>query len=181
MPDPAVCTDLVNPNYTINTFRLYLTPVGGPEIDMGNVQTGNFQVTHQTLEHRAGIDNSLDSVLRVGTDYYINATLDEITPDLLSVITNEDFVAVAEGCKIPLTGSNCAKIWGVRFNHAFPCSTKNLNIYFWAANVLGDFPVNFDAGAVAAVPLVIRALKCDIAHPAEPYGYMVMTQPCPRS
>lgn len=185
-PNPAECTEAVNENYTIGTFELFIRPAGGSEVDIGNIQTGGFQVTPNIVEHRRGIDNSLDAIFKIGTDYLINFTADEITIANLGVMLNETLVSTAAGCKAPLTGSRCVEEYGVRLEHVFAGECpgdvlKVLSIIFWRAVILSDFTLNFDATTNAAFDSVIRALTCESAHPAEPYGYVEITEPCPPS
>lgn len=185
-PDPGLCTESINENYTIGTFHLYARPAGGLEIDIGNIQTGSFQVTPNILEHRRGIDNSLDAIFRIGTDYIINFTGDEISIANLGLLLNEDLVATAAGCKAPFTGSRCVKEYGIRLTHDFagecPGDTlKTLTIIMWRAVILSDSTFNFDPGANTNFDSIIRALSCASVHPAEPYGYAEITEPCPAS
>ena len=118
-PDPANCTEALNRNYTIGTFQLFIRPEGGSEIDVGNIQSGGFEFTPTIVEHRRGIDNNLDANFKIGSDFFINFTGDEITSQILSVLLNEDLVQVAGNCQIPLTGSKCVRDYGVRLEHEF--------------------------------------------------------------
>jgi len=181
MPDPILCTETVNPNYTIGTFTLFLQPSGGVERSVGNIQTGSFQFTPQLFEHRRGIDNSLDDILNIGSDYIINATGDEITADNLGAFLNETPANAVDGCRIPLTGSRCVRYYGARLVHFFPCQTKSVEIILWRTIILADTTLNFDATANAAFPLLIRALSCASIHPAEPYGRITFSEACPAS
>jgi hypothetical protein len=181
MPDPILCTETVNPNYTIGTFQLFVQPEGGSERDMGNIQTGSFQFTPNVVEHREGITNSLDALFKIGSDYIINATGDEVTADNFQILLNEDAVIEAGGCKIPLSGDRCVKTYGVRLVHAFPCQDKTLTITFWRAAILADVTFNFDPTANASFPFAIRSLSCASQHPTEPFGKIFITEPCPSS
>ncbi len=179
--DPALCTESANPNYTIATFALYVTPSGEAEFNVGNIQTGGFQHTPNVFEHRRGIDNSLDMILRIGVDYMINFTADEITTANLAMMLNETPVPTAGGCRIPLTGDRCVTEYGARLVHVFPCATKTLTIDIWRAVILGDFTLTFDPADVASFPGVIRALYCGSIHPSEPYGRIEIDEACPWS
>lgn len=180
-PDPALCTEATNPNYTIGTFRLYVRPEGGDEIEIGNIQTGSFEFAVNTVEHRRGTDNSLDAIFAIGKDYIINFTADEITSGNLSVLLNEDYVTVSGGCQVPFTGDRCVREYGVRLVHQFPCAEKTLTIIFWRAIILSPFTLSFDAGANANFGGIVRAMNCESAHPSNPYGYAFITEACPTS
>ena len=181
MPDPALCTEAVNPNYTAGTFTLYVTPEGEAEQNIGNINTGGFQFTPNMLEHRRGIDNSLDFIMLLGKDFFINFTADEITIGNMAIALNETPVPTASGCKIPLTGDRCVKEYGARLVHNYPCQEKTMTITIWRAAILSDWTLAFDAGAFASYANQIRALYCGSAHPTEPYGKMEIDEPCPWS
>ncbi len=181
MPDPLLCTESLNPNYTIGTFQLFAQSEGGSEFNMGNIQTGSFQFTPNIVEHRRGIDNSLDALFKIGSDYIINATGDELTAQNIATLLNEDTITVAGGCKIPLQGDRCLRTYGIRLFHQFPCADKTLEVIFWRAAILADVTFNFDSGANASFPFQIRALSCESIHPAEAFGTIVVTEPCPPS
>lgn len=182
MPDPALCTEEVNPNYTIGTFDLYVLPEGGvTETLIGNITTGGFQFTPTIVEHRRGKDNSLDALFRIGSDYIINFTADEITIANLAIMLNEDTVSVAGGCQIPFTGGRCLPSYYVRLEHDFPCQDKSLNVVFWRAQILNDFTLGFDPGTPSSFPGVIRSLSCESIHAANPFGYLFISEDCPPS
>jgi hypothetical protein len=181
-PNPGLCTEATNPNYTIGTFRLRVREEGAvSDFDVGNITTGNFEYTPNVVEHRRGIDNSLDALFRIGTDYTINFTGDEVTAENLAMLLNETMVNVAGGCQIPLTGSRCVKEFGVELTHDFPCQERSLVVTFWRAAILAAFTLNFEAGGNAAFTGAIRALDCSSVHPGAPYGTLFDTRPCPAS
>lgn len=181
MPNPALCTEAVNENYTIGTFYLYLQAENGIEFSVGNIQTGSFTFRPNIVEHRRGVDNSLDALFKVGSDYLINFTGDEITSRNIGTLLNEDPVNEAGGCKVPLTGSLCVRDYGARLLHTFPCSGKTLEVTFWRAAILAEFTLNFEQANVASFAGEIRALACSSIHPTEPYGKLVLLETCPAS
>ena len=181
-PSPDLCTETTNPNYTIGTFALRVRESGAAQdFSVGNITTGSFQFTPNILEHRRGVDNELDALFRIGSDYIINATADEITARNMAMVLNESYVTVGGGCEIPLQGERCVRTYGVELVHDFPCEAKTLTIFFWRAQILADTPFNFDTGANASFPIVIRALACDTAHPTQRFGKLVFNEPCPVS
>ncbi|MDX1388212.1 MAG: hypothetical protein R3344_03430 [Acidobacteriota bacterium] len=181
-PNPALCTETVNPNYTAGTFQLFLREEGASaEFDVGNIDTGGFQFTPTVLEHRKGTNNSLDSIIRTGSDYTINFTAHEITARNLAAMLNESFVEVAGECQVKLTGSRCVPTYGVRLLHDFPCEDKSMEIIFWRAAILVDFTLAFTRDSWAELPGAIRALDCSSQHATEPYGRVTFTEPCPAS
>jgi hypothetical protein len=179
--DPVLCTEAANPNYTLGTFELLITPEGGVEFSLGNIASGNFTFTPNVIEHRRGIDNSRDAIFALGKDYTINITADEITARNLSVFLNEDLVTVAEGCKVPLVGERCTREYGVRLIHDFPCQDKTLTVVMWRAVILGEFVMEFSTDGFASFTGAVQALSCESFHPTEPYGYFLISEPCPSS
>lgn len=179
--DPLLCVEESNANYTAGTFELLITPEGGVEFSLGNIASGNFTFTPNILEHRRGIDNSLDKRIALGKDYFINITADEITARNFAVFLNEDFFTVAEGCKVPLTGDRCVREYGVRLIHDFPCLDKTLTIVMWRASILGEFVTEFSGDGWASFTGSVQALSCASAHPTEPYGYILVSEACPAS
>lgn len=180
MPDPALCTEAVNSNYTFGTFDLYIQPEGGTEFLVGNISAGSFAFTPQLVEHRAGKTNSLDALFAIGKDYTINFTGDEITARNLAALLNEDAVTVAGTCEIPLTGERCTREYGARLVHEFPCQDKSVEITFWRAVILADFSLEFGT-EFASFTGAIRSLICETAHPMQPYGKIVFSEVCPVS
>jgi hypothetical protein len=179
--DPALCLESANPNYTIGTFELFVTLEGGTVIAIGNIATGNFTFTPNIVEHRRGIDNSLDAIFAIGKDYTINVTADEVTARNLSIFLNEDFVNVAAGCKVPFTGSRCTREYGIELVHDFPCQTKTLTIVFYRAVILGEFALEFTADGFATFTGAVRSLDCSSLHPSDPFGFGLITGLCPTS
>jgi hypothetical protein len=180
--DPNQCTEVLDPNQTIGTFSLSVRQAGAASaFDVGNITTGGFQITPTVIDSRSGIDGSLLSIFRTGTDYTINFTANYITIRNLAMILNEDFGTVAGGCEIPLTGDRCVKEYGVLLSHDFPCQGKSLNIEFWRAAILVDTTVAFDLGAPNNFPGVFRALNCASAHPTRPFGRVFVSEACPIS
>lgn len=180
MPDPALCTESINENYTLGTFDLFLQAEGGTEFLVGNISAGSFDFTPTLVEHRTGKTNSLDAIFSSGKDYTIAFTGDELTARNLAALLNEDFFTVAEGCEIPLTGERCTRQYGVRLVHEFPCQDKSLEITFWRAALLADFSLNFGT-EFASFTGSARALSCESAHPTQPYGKILISEPCPAS
>lgn len=181
-PNPAACSEATNPNYTIGTFVLRVREEGAAsDFSVGNISGGNFDFNPNTVEHRRGVDNSLDALFKIGSDYTINFTGDEITAQNLGMLLNETIVDIGGGCEVPLTGDRCVKEYGVELTHDFPCQTKSLTIVFWRAVILGQFALNFDATAPAAFTGAVRALDCTSAHPAKPYGRIFFSEACPVS
>jgi hypothetical protein len=182
MPNPALCTESIDQALTLGTFRLFIQAAGGTEQEVGNIETGSFQYTPNILEHRRGIDNSLDALFALGRDYIINFTTDAITAQNLAALLNEDPVNTIDGCKIPLTGNRCVRAYGARLLHLFPCESEGtLEVIFWRAAILSEFTLNFEREAVATVQGVIKALNCASAHPTEPYGTVTLFGTCPAS
>jgi hypothetical protein len=179
--DPLLCTETANPNYTIGSFELFATPAGGVEFSLGNIDSGDFTFTPNVLEHRKGTTNSLDAIFAIGKDYTINITADEVTARNLGFFLNEDPVTVAEGCLVPLTGSRCTITYGVRLFHEFPCEDKTFEIFIPRASVLGEFTLSFSREGFASFTGVIRALDCSSHHPTRPFGWIVISEPCPTS
>jgi hypothetical protein len=179
MPDPGLCSQELDPTLLANTFRLYLQKAGGVEFEVGNIESGDFVFTPELLEHRDGLTNSLDQILGVGFDYTINFTTDSITSLNLSTLLNEDVVNTVEGCKTPLTGNPCVRYYGVRLLKPSPCLTTIYEITFWRAQILAEFTWNFARGEFSTIQGTIRAIKCEAAHPSEPYGQIVeLTATC---
>lgn len=180
--NPATCTEEASPNYTIGTFDLYVQPSGATsETLVGNIQTGGFQFTPTIVEHRRGKDNSLDALFKIGSDYIINGTLDELNPFNLAMILNEDYVTVGGGCRINLTGGRCVKTYYARLEHTFPCKTKALSVVFWRAQILADTTVTFDPATPSNFPVVVKSLSCESQHPTNPFGYLFISEACPLS
>lgn len=179
--DPALCTEEANSNYTAGTFTLYVTPEGEAEQNIGNINSGGFQFTPNILDHRRGIDNSLDFRMLLGVDYMINFTADEITVGNLAIALNETPVPTASGCKIPLTGNRCVREYGARLVHNWPCAEKTMTIYIWRASILADWTLSFESGNFASYANTITALYCGSQHPTEPYGRVEIDEPCPWS
>jgi hypothetical protein len=180
MPDPALCTEALNENYSVNTFDLYLTPPGEAEFLVGNISTGDFTFTPAILEHRLGKTGSLDAIIATSKDYTINFTGDELTSRNYAVLLNEDQVSVEGGCEIPFTGERCVRFYGVRLVHEFPCATKYMEITFWRAAILNEFTTTFGAEWLTFNGSA-RALSCESAHPTQPYGKWFFQQVCPTS
>jgi len=179
--DPATCTEEVSPSYTIGTFRLFVQKEGATgETEIGDIQTGGFQFTPTVVEHRRGIDNSLDWLLKNGSDYIINATGDELTVFNVQTLLNEDTVPVSGGCRIPFTGGRCVPSYYVRLEHDFPCLAKSINVVFWRAQILADTTITFDRTTPSSFPIVIRSLHCG-THPSNPFGYWFQSESCPPS
>jgi hypothetical protein len=181
MPNPALCTEAIDQALTFGTFQLFIQTAGGAEQEVGNIAAGSFQYTPNILEHRRGIDNSLDAIFAIGRDYIINFTTDRTTAFVLSRLLNETPVNVAAGCKIPLTGSRCTTSYGARLLHYFPCGTQSLEITFWRAVILSEFTQEFQRETFAEVQGTIKALSCASAHPNEPYGQIIFSGTCPAS
>jgi hypothetical protein len=181
MPDPALCTETANPNYTFGTGEIFLTPAGELEFSLGNVISVAFVFTPNLLEHRRGIDNSLDAIYAIGKDYTFNFTADEITSQNLGVLLNEDLVDFEGGCQVPFTGDRCTRNYGVRFVHEFPCEDKTVTIVFWRAVILAELTLEFTQTGFAQFGSSIRALNCSSAHPTQPYGYLEVSGACPAS
>lgn len=177
MPNPALCTETINPNYTFGTFDLYLQPANGDEFLVGNISSGNFNPATTILEHRLGKTNSLDAIFKQGQDYIINFTGDEITSQNLAALLNETQTTVAGGCEIPLVGERCIITYGARLVHNFPCQSKFMEITFWRAGILGDFELGFSED-FASFTGSLRALSCASAHPTQPYGKIFFSAPC---
>lgn len=167
MPDPALCTETLNPNYSVNTFDLYLQDPGGDEFLVGNITTGDFTFTPAILEHRLGKTGSLDAIIATSKDYAINFTGDELTSRNFAVLLNETQLTVAGGCEIPLIGDRCVLYYGVRLVHEFPCATKYMEITFWRAAILSEFTLNFST-EWATFSGSAKALSCASAHPTQP-------------
>ena len=181
LPDPASCTEEVNPSYTIGSFDLFVRPSGGTEFNVGDIDTGGIQFTPNVVEKRRGKDNSLAALFRIGSDYIINFTFSEITIQNMGMMYNEDLVPFAGGCLIPFTGSRCVRTYAVRLEHDFPCEDKQLVVVFWRAAILNDFTAPLDPGTPSAVAGSIRALNCESVHPNMPYGYLYISEACPTS
>lgn len=181
MPNPALCTESLDPAFTIGTFDLYVQPANASEQLIGNIDTGGFQFTPNTLEHRDGKTNSLDALFVLGKDYFINFTTDTINAYNLATLLNEDTINVAEGCKIPFTGSRCVRSYGARLLHFFPCGTRTLEIVFHRAAILSEFTLNFERETPATMAGIIRSLKCESANPNDPFGYAILSGTCPAS
>lgn len=177
MPNPALCTETINPNYTFGTFDLYLQPADGTEFLVGNISTGAFAFSPTLLEHRLGKTNSLDAIFANGKDYTINFTGDEITSQNLAAILNETQVTVAGGCEIPLVGERCIITYGARLVHNFPCQSKFMEITFWRAAILADSELGFSED-FASFTGSLRSLSCASAHPTQPYGKIFFSAPC---
>jgi len=180
--NPQQCSEVLDPNQTIGTFALSVRQAGAASaFDVGNITTGGFQVTPQIVESRSGVDGSLLTLFRTGTDYTINFTANTITAQNIAMFLNEDFDSVAGGCEVPLTGSRCVTEYGVLLSHDFPCASKTLNIEFWRAAILIDTTLAFDPGTPTNFPGVFRALSCASAHPTRPFGRVFLSEPCPVS
>lgn len=180
MPDPALCTETTNDNYTLGTFDLFLQPEGGAEFLVGNISAGSFDFEPTIVEHRRGKDNSLDFIVASGKDYTISFTGDEITAKNLAALLNETAVTVDGECKVPLIGERCTVEYGARLVHEFPCQDKTLEITFWRAIILAPFSLEFGT-EFASFTGTVRALSCESAHPAEPFGKIEISEPCPTS
>jgi len=173
MPDPALCTETLDLTIKTGTFRLFLQEAGLPEFEVGDIQEGDFTFTPQTIEHRRGLDNSIDGIFSIGKDYTINFTTNSLTTKNLAVLLNEPTVNIAEGCKIPLSGGTCVDQFGARMLIPFQCNDRLYEITFWRAQILSEFTMTFSREDFAAITGSIRALDCSSAHPNEPFGQIV--------
>lgn len=181
MPDPALCSETANPNYTFGTGELFIQPTGGIEFSLGNIENVQFVYTPNLLEHRRGIDNSLDAIFAVGKDYTLNFQADEITSRNLGVLLNEDTVQAGGDCEVPFTGDRCTRTYGVRFVHEMPCEEKTVAITFWRAVILAELTLEFTREGFATFGTSIRSLFCGSAHPTNPYGKLAISETCPAS
>jgi hypothetical protein len=181
MPNPAACTEAIDQALTLGTFRLYVQSENGVEQEVGNIVTGGFQHTPNVIQHRRGIDNSIDAQFVTGRDYIVNFTTDRISAFVMKTLLNEDAVNVDGGCEIPLQGSRCVREYGMRLLHFFPCGDEYAEITFWRASILGDFTLNFEREEFATVQGTITALACESAHPNQIYGKVFFNDACPAS
>lgn len=181
-PDPALCTETVDPNATLGTFTLRAREFGSAtDFDIGNITVGGVQVTPTVVERRSGLDNSLLDLFKTGTDYFVNFTTDTITIRTLAMIFNEDLITVAGGCEFGLVGGRCVKTYGIELTHDFPCEEKTLTVEMWRAAVVVDATVAFDPTTPANFSGQFRALSCASAHPTQPFGRVFISEPCPVS
>lgn len=173
MPNPALCTESLEVNIKTGTFRLFLQEENGVEFEVGDIQEGDFTFTPQTIEHRRGLDNSLDGIFSIGKDYIINFTTHSLTTKNIAVLLNEPTVNTVDGCKVPFTGGTCVLTYGARMLIPFQCNDKLIEITMWRAQILSEFTMSFTREDFASVTGSIKALDCSSVHPNEPFGQWV--------
>lgn len=168
--NPLTLANLVTPTVEPTGETGYWIPnvttgAGWPEWWVGNIQVGSFSYVPTILEHRRGVDNSLDGVFTMGKDYTVTFTADELTGFNLAMVLSENTVLVGDGqgsnIYIPLRGAKTFNEYGVKLIHVFPDNETKLIVEFWRAAIMQEFTLDFSRDSFAAFQGTIRALYCD--------------------
>lgn len=178
----ASCSEeVVNENYTINSGVVYIcSHKGGTEHSLGEVGVVGFTYRPNFVEHFRGRDGQFDAAIPIRADFELSVEAHEITPYNLAAALGVEWVPSAQGCIIPFKKPDCGRLYGVRFEHQFPCANKYLYIHLWAAQVMAEVSIEFGE-AIVTIPITFRATPCNSLHPTMPYGMIEIQTTCPES
>lgn len=180
--DCHVCTETANENYTLHTGRLFACRQGESAArDLGNIAELTFRFAPEFLEHFAGDTGQLDAKIPIRKRFYLDGTLEELTPANMALLIGESQVPnTPSGCIIPLRRfQSCdAAIAAVEFVHTFPCGDKTVTIRFWRAAITTEAELTFGADSLVQIPLSFEALDCSSLHPDSPYGEIEFSEAC---
>lgn len=176
------CVEAANANYTLRTGTLTVClESDGVVRDLGNVSELAFRFEPEFLEHFNGATGELDAKIPIRSRFYIDVTLEEITPANLAVLLGQTQTPnTPSGCIIPIRGpQGCAsQTASIEFVHTFACGDKTLTIRLWRAVIGAASTMTFGGDEFVNIPLTFEALSCESIHPDSPLGELEFSENC---
>lgn len=162
-------------DYTLGTWRCYLTPEGGSEIEFGNVIISALNSADEVF---ASYDPSplVDTryMVSLRTKGIIRVAVDEINPRTLNIFFNTIPVVIAGGYRLELTTVARKTVYRVRMIHEMACrTTAQIELILHRASIAQPVEIPWSAEANASGEVEFHAMYCP--GEATPFGYINVT------
>jgi hypothetical protein len=163
------------PDYTIGTWRCYLTPAGGSEIEFGNVIISAVNSADEVFPSYAP-DSTDDTRYMVSfrNKAIVRVAIDEVNPRTLHIFFNTVATAISGGYRLDLTTVARKTVYKVRMVHEMACRvTAQLELILHRASIAQPVEMPWSAEANPSAEVEFHAMYCP--GETQPFGYINVT------